>query len=189
MEPDPTSQVAAAAAGDRDAWDAIVARYADLVWAVARSFRLGSADAADVSQTTWLRLVEHLGDVRDPSALGSWLATTARREALALLRRRREVPLPDDDRVDLVDGRPDAIPGQALLDSERDRELWRAFQVLQPRCQTLLRLLVIEPLDSYAAASTALGVPIGSLGPTRARCLAALRQQLRAYVGEEGGGE
>jgi len=78
MEPDDVpSMVAAATAGDRAAWDAIVHRYAGLVWSVARAFRLGDADAADVSQATWLRLVEHLDQIRDPAALGAWRATTA----------------------------------------------------------------------------------------------------------------
>lgn len=177
MEPDPTSVVTAAAGGDRAAWDALVDRYADLVWAVARGFRLGTADAADVSQATWLRLVEHLHDIRDPAALGSWLATTARREALALLRRRREVPFGEDGAEDVVDDRQPP-PWDALMADERDRELWRAFGRLAPRCQSLLRVLVIEPMASYAAAASALDVPIGSLGPTRARCLAALRREL-----------
>lgn len=168
--------VAAAAAGDRAAWDAIVAEYAGLVWAVARSVRLSAADAADVCQVTWLRLVENLDRIRDPAALGGWLATTARREALNLLRQRRE--LPEDDQSMLVDDRNPA-PGDTVLLDERDRELWRAFRLLSIRCQTILRLLVLDPLPGgYAAAAEALGIPVGSLGPTRARCLASLRSLL-----------
>jgi RNA polymerase sigma factor (sigma-70 family) len=185
MEPDDVpSMVAAAAAGDRAAWDAIVRRYAGLVWSVARAFRLGDADAADVSQATWLRLVEHLDQLRDPAALGAWLATTARREALTVLRRRPVGELPRPDSPELIDPLPP--PWHATLTEERDREVWQAFAHLSAHCQAVLRLLVIEPAESYAAAAAALDLPVGSLGPTRARCLAALRPRLRAYLGEEG---
>ncbi len=183
MEPDVVGLVRAAAEGDRDAWSAIVRRYAGLVWTVARSFRLSAADAADVSQATWLRLVEHLGTVNDPAALGSWLATTSRREAIAILRKRREIPTsypdqPDDDQ---------APPWQRLVTVERDKELWEAFRRLPERCRTLLRLLVIEPVSSYAEAAAALEVPVGSLGPTRSRCLATLRRYMGTGPAEAGG--
>jgi RNA polymerase sigma factor (sigma-70 family) len=183
MEPDLTSLVRAAADGDRDAWNDIVNRYARLVWAVARSFRLSAADAADVSQTTWLRLVENLGSLREPAGLASWLATTARREALAVMRKQREIPTPDSDPPD----ERQEPPWQRLLVDERDAELRSAFRRLPTRCQMLLRLLVIEPAANYAAAAAALEVPIGSLGPTRARCLATLRRHMRGYTAEEGG--
>jgi RNA polymerase sigma factor (sigma-70 family) len=184
MSTDRSGLVAAAAAGDRAAWDAIVTEYAGLVWAVARSFRLSAADAADVSQVTWLRLLENLDRIRDPAALGAWLATTARREAVNVLRQRRELPAPDH--TDVADDR-EPPPWQAVLVGERDRELWQAFRRLPDRCQRLLRLLVLEPEPGgYAAAAAALDVPVGSLGPTRARCLAALRGHLaeRAEVVE-----
>jgi DNA-directed RNA polymerase specialized sigma24 family protein len=88
MEADPVAEwLKGASGGDSRAWDALVQRYANLVWAVARSHRLSSADAADVSQTTWLRLVEHLDRINQPERLGAWLATTARRESLAAIRR------------------------------------------------------------------------------------------------------
>ncbi|MDM4719446.1 sigma-70 family RNA polymerase sigma factor [Micromonospora sp. WMMA1363] len=178
---DVAGQVRAAAGGDQAAWDALVRRYARLVWAVARGFRLGEADAADVSQATWLRLVENLGQLRNPASVGAWLATTARREALALLRSRREVPMPESATPEPVDDTQPA-PWQRLVAEETDAELWHAFRGLPARCQELLRLLVLEPTQSYAVAAAALSVPIGSLGPTRARCLAALR----ASLGEPG---
>ena len=195
MSADRESLVAAAAAGDQRAWDAIVTRYSGLVWAVARGLQLSPADAADVSQVTWLRLVENLDRIRDPAALGSWLATTARREAISLLRRRREVPVAEPDRGDTPDDR-EPPPWQALLARERDQELWQAFSRLSPRCQALLRLLVLDPAEGgYAAAAAALDMPVGSLGPTRARCLATLRGHLDATVkgaaadrGRAGGG-
>jgi RNA polymerase sigma factor (sigma-70 family) len=181
MGTDVAQLIAAAAAGDRGAWDRIVERYSGLVWAVARGFRLSNADAADVSQATWLRLVEHLDRISQPEHLASWLATTTRREALNLLRQRRPDPLPDYDGVPLVDD-VSPPPWQAVLDDERDRELWRAFVRLSPRCQALLRLLVLDPVGSYAAASAVLDMPVGSLGPTRARCLAALRAYLPPHL-------
>jgi RNA polymerase sigma factor (sigma-70 family) len=174
--------VSAAAEGDPAAWNAIVDRYARLVWTVARSFQLSAADAADVSQATWLRLVEHLHTVRSPAGLGSWLATTSRREALAVLRKRREIPVSYPD----VPDEQEVPPWQRVVTQDRDRELWDAFHRLSERCQALLRLLVIEPVSSYAVAAAALDVPVGSLGPTRARCLRTLRHHMGSYPGEEG---
>ena len=187
MGADQASLITAAAAGDRGAWDAIVTQYAGLVWGVARGFRLSTADAADVSQVTWLRLVEHLHQIRNPDALGAWLATTARREAITLLRRRQEVPVPELDRVE-VSGDQQPAPGQELLVDERNRELWQAFRLLSARCQQLLRLLVLEPRSSYTAVAAALDMPVGSLGPTRARCLATLRDHLHGPHRADGGG-
>ncbi|GIG88109.1 RNA polymerase sigma factor [Plantactinospora endophytica] len=178
------SLLAGAAAGDRGAWDTIVTRHAGLVWAVARSLGLNATDAADVSQVTWLRLVEHLDRIRDPGALGAWLATTARREAVTLLRQRRPVA-PLHDGTDVADDRAPE-PWQGLLDAERAEQLWQAFGRLPERCQTVLQLLVIEPTGSYAAVAEELRVPVGSLGPTRSRCLETLRRQLRP--GQAGGG-
>jgi RNA polymerase sigma factor (sigma-70 family) len=187
MGEDRESLVAAAAAGDRGAWEAIVTLFAGLVWGVARSFRLSAADAADVSQVTWLRLVENLDRIRSPEALGSWLATTARRESITLLRRRQELPLPEPDRVEAADDQQPP-PWLPLLVDERNRELWAAFRQLPTRCQELLRLLVLEPEGSYATVAAALDLPVGSLGPTRARCLEALRRHLRAHNHEGDGG-
>jgi RNA polymerase sigma factor (sigma-70 family) len=163
--------VQAAAEGDHVAWDELVERFNGLVWSVARAHRLSPADASDVVQTSWLRLVEHLGRLEDPERVGAWLATTARRECLRVLRHSaRQLPteeLPETP----VEGRLDA----ALLTAERDRALWQAFGGLSERCQTLLRLLVTEPPPSYEEVSAALEMPIGSIGPTRQRCLERLR--------------
>jgi RNA polymerase sigma factor (sigma-70 family) len=171
---DVTAALAAAADGDQQAWDSIVARYGGLVWSVARGFRLSDADAADVSQTTWLRLVEHLGDIRDGERLGAWLATTTRREALGLLRRNgRDLPTEDLDLLDAQE--PVSGPEHEALRTERDALLWRAFSRLPASCQRLLRVLMADPQPSYAEASAALNMPVGSIGPTRARCLTGLR--------------
>jgi RNA polymerase sigma factor (sigma-70 family) len=177
----PTAQlVAEAICGDTAAWDALVERYSRLVWAVARSFRLSNADAADVTQTTWLRLVEKLDTIKDPDHLAGWLATTAKREALRILRLAgRESPafeeteeLPGPDEWLAQD--PETL---ALLDDEY-RRLWRAYAGLSESCRTLLWLVTVVPLGSYAEVSAALGMPIGSIGPTRNRCLDRLRSQL-----------
>jgi RNA polymerase sigma factor (sigma-70 family) len=177
--PNVSALVGAAAAGDQHAWNALVARFDGLVWAVARAHRLSGADAADVVQTTWLRLVEHLERLDDPERVGAWLATTARRESFkALKRAARQVPTaPDEVPVPAIDGRLDA----GLLATERDQALWHAFAGLDPECQALLRMLVADPTPSYDEISEALGRPIGSIGPTRARCLEKLR--LRATAG------
>jgi RNA polymerase sigma factor (sigma-70 family) len=173
---DPATAIADASKGDRTAWDAIVAQYSSLVWSIARSYRLSSADAADVYQGTWLRLVEHLGDIRDATRLGAWLATTTRREALALIRRRdRDLPVGDSGLLDSVAADADAHVDDRILRTEEHRALWRAFERLGGNCQRLLRMAFTDPPPSYAEISGALEIPIGSIGPTRARCLANLQ--------------
>jgi RNA polymerase sigma factor (sigma-70 family) len=170
------SVVRAAAAGDPASWDRLVREFGGLVWAVARGHRLGDADAADVFQATWLKLIEHLGDLKDPARVGPWLATTARRECLRVLRNaKRQIPtgaeLPDHEPID--------VPAdEELLTAERDAALWRGFLRLRPSDQALLRLLMADPRPSYEEISAALDVPIGSIGPTRARALDRLRREL-----------
>jgi len=165
--------VHAAAAGDQAAWDTIVDRFQGLVWATARAHRLAPADAADVAQTTWLRLVEHLDRIREPQRLGAWLATTARHECLRHIRLHgRE--LPSDD-TDVFEGPSDEAPELRLFTVERDVALWRAFASLGERCQALLRLLVSQDEPSYEEIGAALDMPIGAIGPTRMRCLEKLR--------------
>jgi len=165
-----------AAAGNQEGWDALVREFGGLIRAIARVYRLRDARAADVAQVTWLRLLEHLVDVRDPARVGAWLATTARRECLRVLREDcRQLPLEDGA---LEDASPE-VPGDNLLDAERDMALWRAFECLRPSDQALLHmLLVADPRPSYDEISAALDIPIGSIGPTRARALERLRQQL-----------
>ena len=166
--------VRSATSGDVEAWDRIVHRFAGLVWAVVRGHRLSAEDAADVAQTTWLRLVEHLGRLRDPERLGVWLATTARHECLRTLRRTARLVPADIDPDGLADCHAPEAEGR-LLAQERDAELWRAFESLPTDCQNLLRVLMAVPAPSYAEVSAALGMPVGSIGPRRARCLQRLR--------------
>lgn len=169
-------QVRLAASGERDAWVALVDRYEGLLWGVARSHRLDEASASDVVQTTWLRLLEHLDDLRDPEAVGGWLATTARNECLRVLRQSaRQIPTENDRMPE------DAVPAVAearLVAQERDVELWQAFATMSARCQALLRMLASDPAPSYDDVGAALAMPIGSIGPTRGRCLATLRRAL-----------
>ncbi len=160
--------------GSAPAWDDLVERFTSLLWAIARAHRLGEADAGDVVQTTWLRLVEHLGRIDDPDRLPGWLATTARHECLRVLRRAgRELPVGDDAPYDVADA-ADPLDLRLVL-QERDARLWECFGGLSGRCQTLLRVLMADPAPSYAEVSAALDMPVGSIGPTRSRCLDRLR--------------
>jgi RNA polymerase sigma factor (sigma-70 family) len=181
--------VNAAARGDATAWEALVERFSPLVWSVIRAHRLSEADVEDVWQITWFRLTANLQKIKDPERVGSWLASTARHEALRALRWSRRVTPVDD--VDTVSPWVNHhSPEQAMLESERAaaeadrlRRLGEAFERLSERCRRLLRLLMATPPPSYSEISEALGMPVGSIGPTRARCLDCLR---RAMGGEEG---
>lgn len=170
--------LARAAQGDQAAWDQLVARYGRLVWSIARSFRLDDATAGDVSQTVWLRLVEHCASIRDPDRLAGWLATTTRREALRVLRNRRrhqpsELPNTAAD--------PTApLPDELLLDDELSRTVAVAFRQLPERCRQLLRLLTAVPRLDYQTISRVTDRPVGSIGPTRARCLQRLRHLMES---------
>ncbi len=175
--------VKAAAQGDEAAWRAIVERFSGLVWAVARSFRLNTADASDVYQTVWLRLAEHLGRIQNPDQVGAWLATTARRESIRVVRgRRRSTPIEDSALADLVPA-DEISPELAVLEAEQAQpEADRAKQHVA-RVPRSARSLPAAPANlmashrpSYAEAAAALDVPVGSIGPTRARCLRQLRR-------------
>ena len=186
-DPRPTPEetgalVRRAAAGDQRAWDELVRGYARLVWMVARLHGLSSSDAADVSQVTWLRLVEHIGGLREPERLGAWLATTARRESSRVARGAAlQVPIQDPPEDRYLTGRDDPPADSRVLLAERDAMLWEAFGRLTPRCRELLGLLLMTDDDlSYAEVSEILDMPIGSIGPTRARCLACLRRAVTA---------
>jgi len=172
---DLTALVAAARRGEARAWECLVQRFTPLVRAVTARFRLGEHDAEDVAQVVWLRLVEHLHRIREPLALPGWIATTARCESLRVARA-GERTLP----VDPLDDATRAFAGQ---DPEVDAVLLQAEQVdavreglagLSPTQRDLLLLLVADPPLSYREISARLGMPVGSIGPTRARTLARL---------------
>ncbi len=170
--------LAQAAAGDQRAWDALVEQHSRLLWSVARSYRLDQADAADIVQTAWLRLVEHLDRIEDPTRLIGWLVTTTRRECLRVLRRsgRERLVAADEGALDIVDEAAEPLDAGLIVD-ERNAELWRAFRRLPERCQRLLRIAVAMP-QAYDEVSAALQMPVGSIGPTRKRCLTQLRTLL-----------
>jgi RNA polymerase sigma factor (sigma-70 family) len=176
---DTAGLLARARGGDQAAWNALVEQHTGLLWSVARAYRLDTASAGDAIQTTWLRLVEHLDRIQDPERLGGWLATTVRRECLQVLRRNtRERLAPSSDMtLDAIDEAAEPLDAGLLAD-ERDAALWVAFRGIPDRCQRLLRVLMATPPPSYEQASAALDMPIGSIGPTRARCLARLRALL-----------
>jgi RNA polymerase sigma factor (sigma-70 family) len=176
--------VLAASTGNGAAWSALVERFTARLSSVARRHRLSAHDAEDVVQTTWLRLLEHIDGVREPRAVAGWLETTARRESLRMVRStQRERPT---DEVELGD---EAVPSTAtdgLLAAERRQAVTRTLATLPPRQQRLLALLFAEPSPSYAEIAKALDMPVGSIGPTRERCLSRLRtnDELLAVAGE-----
>ncbi len=172
-----TDLLSQAHAGSAEAWSELVERYARLVWSIVRGYRLDAATAADVSQTVWLRLVEHLDRIRDPERLAGWLATTARNESLRALRRSaRERPVAVfEDRADDV-----ADPGDGLIAAEERDRLLAALDTLEVSCRELLRLTCADPPLDYQTIARIIDRPIGSIGPTRARCLERLRRALEA---------
>jgi RNA polymerase sigma factor (sigma-70 family) len=170
--------VSRAAAGDEGAWHEIVGRYSGLLWSLARSYGLATQQASDVVQTAWLRLVEHIGDLRQPERVGAWLATTTRREALrTVAAQRREEPR-DDERAWDQPAEPQDAPDAALIHREERAQLLAALADLPPRQQQLLRVLSADPAPSYQEVADVMGMPVGSIGPTRARALQRLRTAL-----------
>jgi RNA polymerase sigma factor (sigma-70 family) len=169
-----------AAAGDRHAWERLVAQFARLIWSITADFKLAQSDAADVAQTTWLRLLEHIDRIEHPDRVGSWLAATARNECMRHLAARKRVILARDEEVltGVVSPGPDM--DERILADERDQFVRDAVSRLPTRWQRLMELLMADPPLSYAEISDQLGVPMGSIGPTRGRCLAQLRVLLQA---------
>ena len=167
----------AASDGDQEAWIVITDRFTNLLWAIARSYRLSTDDAGDVVQNTWLRLLENLTTIHHPEALPGWLATTARREALGVLRRqgRDVLARTEDQMTDLADPLAAELD-TALLEDERDAQLWASVDKLSDRCQHLLKALMAVDRPVYTEVSAAFDMPIGSIGPTRMRCLDHLRR-------------
>jgi RNA polymerase sigma factor (sigma-70 family) len=191
VDSDQVSRLAMEAArGDEVAWEALVDGFSGFVWSVTRAYGLSSDDAADVFQTVWLRLAEHLGRIKSPEHLGAWLATTTRHESLRVVRvGAKVVPTNNPALLDVTtaDESPEQAvvnSDQALIDSLRARRLWQAVGELSARCQKLLRVLVASPPPSCTDIAVALGMPVGSIGPTRARCLRQLRRRLADWVSE-----
>lgn len=176
-ESDNATLLEGAAQGDQLAWRRLVDKYDGVVRSVAGSFRLQPADVFDVAQNTWLRLVQNAHTVREPERLPGWLAVTATREALAVLRKASR-----HDLVPVIDEKPDRDPvvdsETSVADRDTARFLWAAVAELPPRQQVLVIALFREELDSYNDVAARCAMPIGSIGPTRARALAELRRKL-----------
>ncbi|GAA4219927.1 sigma-70 family RNA polymerase sigma factor [Streptosporangium album] len=176
--------ISAALAGDQAAWDMLVGRFSGLLWSAVRAYDLSAADAADAVQGTWLRLVESLHTIRDPDRIGSWLFTTAKREASLLSRRNRGERLmadtehahPDPARAGQV--HPD--PAVTVLTADEGRRLWRAVEEMHEPCRSLFLLMAAAPDAGVHQLAGRLGMPSGSYGPTRGRCLNRLRTMLTA---------
>ena len=169
--------VAGARGGDQRAWDAIVERYAPLVWSICRRYRLSGADADDAGQAVWLQLVDQIGRIRDPAALPGWLATTTRRECCRLVRAAQRAQPAGYvlDAENIPDERAATAADDELLASERHAALRQALAQLPASCQDLLALLAADPPLPYAQISSRLGIPVGSIGPSRSRCLDKVR--------------
>jgi RNA polymerase sigma factor (sigma-70 family) len=172
--------VRGAAARDLQAWERLVNQYARLIWSITVEFKLGESDAADVAQTTWLRLLEHIHRLEYPERVGSWLAATARHECLRCVAARKRVVLGHDDSDISGAMVHDAEIDARLLADESAQVVREALSRLPRRWQRLLELLMADPPASYAEISDQLGLPVGSIGPTRGRCLAQLRVLLKA---------
>jgi RNA polymerase sigma factor (sigma-70 family) len=168
--------------GDEVAWRILVRALSALVLRIARSYRLGDADALDVCQSTWLKLAQLPAGLRDPARLPSWLATTARRQALhTLTTRRREVPCADQETVEA-----EPSPERALLTAERDRVLWRTVERLPERYRELIHLLAGDARLTHAEIAAKLGVAPGTVGPLRRRALDRLRRAMEAQGYDHG---
>jgi RNA polymerase sigma factor (sigma-70 family) len=168
-----SSVVRSAADGDALAWSELFRRFTRRIGAVARAHRLGAHETEDVVQDTWLRALEHLGDLRDPASVAGWLSTTARRESLRHIgQTSREVLAADQ----LEREAEESTAFETLARAERTDALNRAIERVNDRERALLTVLLADPEPSYAEVSAALGIPVGSIGPTRGRAIARLRR-------------
>ena len=163
-------------AGDAPAMDHLVRLLTPVLWQIARAQRLSEDDAAEVVQTAWLALVRRPESVHDAAAVGAWLATTTRREAWRVARKVSSVDPTDQE----PPGPPVSSAEDEVVTRLRDRTLWRAVAQLSERCQRLVRVAAFLDRPDYARLSDELGMPVGSIGPTRGRCLVRLRQLLDA---------
>ena len=175
-DPPVTDLVPRARNGDKQAWDALVDRYAPLIWSICRRNHLSRAGAIEAGHGVWRQLAEQIADGRDPATIPSWLATTTQRECCRV---RRAAHPPQTARQALADQiTPDgqtAIAEQELVLAERNAALRAAFIRLPASCQQLLALLLEQPPIPDTQISATLGIPAASIGPNRARCLELLR--------------
>jgi RNA polymerase sigma factor (sigma-70 family) len=190
-DPSVVALVARAVDGDKTAWENVVDRYAPLVWSICRRYELALSDAEDVAQSVWLRLVERLPLLREPAALPGWIVTTTSRECIRVLRLAQRYETSETPTSDSVPDRSLSVDEQ-ILAHERGTALREAFGQLPPRCQLLLSLLMHDPPLPYEQISARMGIAIGSIGPSRGRCLDRLRQcpalaaLIRSEIDDEG---
>jgi RNA polymerase sigma factor (sigma-70 family) len=165
------------AAGDPVALDELVRVMTPVLWHVVRAYRLTAEVSEDVVQSTWLALVRSRTSIHDPAAVGGWLTTTARREAWKVARASgRALPVEDDE---LSRRLPDEGSAEAsVVQRDADDRLWGAVDRLPDRCRQLLRIVAFEHRPDYTKIAADLGMPVGSIGPTRGRCLTKLRALL-----------
>lgn len=163
----------AARRGDDDAWSKLVERFDPMLRSVARSFRLATSDVDDVVQDTWVLLHSHVGRLREPAAVAGWLATTVRRQAMRLLQSQAREQLVDDPDFGASDER---TPETVVLEAERHDAFMRAVRALPEQQRRVVTLLVAQPNLDYRELGTLLEMPVGSIGPTRARGLARLER-------------
>lgn len=182
--------VLAAGRGEQAAWNELVTRFTPLVRSIGRTYRLDDSDVEDVGQVVFLRLVEHVARIRDPHALPKWIATTARNESLRMASSRlRTIPT---DPLDIEAGHLDSVPNRdvdaSLMRNEEVEAVRAGLAELPPTQRNLLRLLADDRPLSYRDIGTLLAMPIGSIGPTRARGLARLRstEAVRSYLAAGG---
>ena len=176
-DPTVTALVTRAAGGDQGAWDEIIERYAPLVWSICRRYRLDRADTDDVAQNVWLRLVEQLSALREPAALPGWLATTTQRECLRVLRVNSQADRRNERLADEMMTASQSVEiEEEIIAAEWNHVLNLAFDELLPPCRQLLSMLMQEPPVPYAEISRRLGIPVGGIGPRRARCLDKMRR-------------
>jgi RNA polymerase sigma factor (sigma-70 family) len=180
-------------AGDRAALDELVGLLTPLLWHTVRAQGIDPVAAEDVVQTIWMRLL-HSGDsIRDPQTVVKWLLTAARREAWRVSRRARSEMVrtaalfgQEGDELSALPVRRDELPDEVVLRDSRQRVLWEHVGELSDRCRELMRVIAFADRPDYALIAESLGMPVGSIGPTRGRCLAKLRQVLASDPQWEG---
>ncbi len=171
--------------GDREALDELVEAVTPLLWRVVRGAGLDTGAAEDAIQTVWLSLLRSRDSIRDPQTVVKWLITAARRESWRVAKRaradgsRRADPLDEDGdpALELPDD-PEGLPDETVLRDTRQRQLWEHVRRLPERCRQLIGVIAFADRPDYARLAEALGMPVGSIGPTRGRCLAKLRDRL-----------
>ena len=189
-DPPVTALAASAANSDKRAWDTLVERYTPLIGSICSRHQLAGADAEDICQTVWLQLLTHLGEIRDPAALAGWIATTTRRECGRTLRAPKGPAARHLLDAETIADQQTPMAEEELLAAERHAALLQALTRLPRCCQQLITLLTADPPVPYAQISAEMGIPVGSIGPRRSRCLEKLRRDpaIAALINPESAG-